>query len=105
MTFDPPEDTETQGRWKRHHDEEPASKGWKILLIVIGALLVLGAGVVVFAGRPIAFAIVKRQTARKFPELHWVDGATLTRWRSDSTRPPPVILDARTEIECIAVVK
>ncbi len=99
MTFDPPEDEETQGRWKRHRDEKPASKGWKILLIVIGALLVMGAAVVVFAGRPIAFAIVKRQTAKKFPEIRWVDGATLIRWRSDSTRPPPVILDARTETE------
>lgn len=99
MTFDPPEDEETQDRWKRHRDDEPAWKGWKILLIVIGALLLLGAGVVVFGGRPIAFAIVKRQTAKKFPELRWVDGATLARWRSDSTQPQPVILDARTETE------
>ena len=99
MTFDPPENEESQGRWKRHPDEETASKGWKIVLIVIGALLLLGAGVVVFAGRPIAFAIVKRQTAKKFPEVTWVDGATLARWRSDSTRPPPVVLDARTETE------
>jgi rhodanese-related sulfurtransferase len=99
VTFDPPEDEEAQGRWKRHRDEEPALKGRKILLLVIGALLLLGAGVVVFAWRPIAFAIVKRQTAKKFPEIRWVDAATLTRWRSDSTRPPPVLLDARTEAE------
>ena len=99
MTFDPPEDDETQGRWKRHRDEGPASKGWKVLLLGIGALLVLGAVVVVFAGRPIAFAIVKRQTARKFPEVRWVDGATLASWRSDSTRQAPVVLDARTEVE------
>lgn len=42
---------------------------------------------------------MKRQTAKRFPELHWVDGASLAQWRVDSSRPPPVILDARTETE------
>lgn len=99
MTFDPLEDEEAQGRWKRTRESEPAPKGWKIFLIVIIALLVIGGGVVAFAGRPIAFAIVKRQTARKFPDIRWVEPAELASWRADSSRAQPVILDARTETE------
>jgi rhodanese-related sulfurtransferase len=99
MTFDPPEDEEPQGRWKRTRDLEPPSRGWKIFLIVVVALLLVGAGVVYFAGRPIAFAVLKRQTAKRFPDVRWVDAAALASWRSDSTRPQPVILDARTETE------
>lgn len=99
MTFDPLEDEETQGRWKRKRESEPAPRGWKIFLVVVVVLLLIGTGVVVFAGRPIAFAIVKRQTARKFPDVRWVEPAALVSWRADSSRAQPVILDARTEIE------
>ena len=41
MTFDPPEDEETQGRWKRNHSEESGSRVGRIVLFVIGGLLLL----------------------------------------------------------------
>lgn len=99
MTFDPPEEEESQGRWKRGAADEPESHAGRIALLIVGALLLIAAGVVVFAGRPIAFYIVHRQTARRFPNVRWIDAATLVSWRSDAGRPQPVILDARTETE------
>jgi rhodanese-related sulfurtransferase len=99
VTFDPPEDEEPQGRWKRNRSGEPESHAGRIALLIVGALLLIAAGVAVFAGRPIAFYIVHRQTARKFPDIRWIDASTLVSWRSDRSRPQPVILDARTETE------
>jgi rhodanese-related sulfurtransferase len=99
VTFDAPEDEDPQGRWKRNRSDEPESKAGRTALLIIGALLLLVAGVVVFGGRPIAFYIVHRQTVRKFPDVRWIDAPTLVSWRSDASRPQPVILDARTETE------
>ena len=89
---------EPSGRWQRR---SPGGAGrWaKVILIVLGVLLLVGAGVLLYAGRPIAFAVVHRMTARKFPQVKWTTGAELARVRGDSTRPQPVILDARTEEE------
>jgi rhodanese-related sulfurtransferase len=99
VTIDPPEDEETQGRWKRSRSEESGSRVGRIVLFVIGGLLLLVAGTVLFAGRPIAFFAVQRMTARKFPDLRWVSGPDLAAWKSDSSRQQPVLLDARTETE------
>jgi rhodanese-related sulfurtransferase len=99
VTFDPPEDEEPQGRWKRGQPPESESHAGRIALLIVGALLLIVGGVAIFAGRPIAFYIVHRQTARKFPDVRWIDAVTLATWKADSTRPQPVILDARTETE------
>jgi rhodanese-related sulfurtransferase len=68
-----------------------------LFLIVIP--LLLGAGVAVFAGRPIAFDAIRRITDHKFPNGKWLDGTELVRWRADPGRAQPVVLDARTEDE------
>ncbi len=99
MTFDPPEDEEAQGRWKRHRSDEPGSRVATIVLVVVGVLLLGAAGVILFAGRPIAFYVVDRMTTRKFPDLRWITGEALASWRADSSRRQPVVLDARTETE------
>jgi rhodanese-related sulfurtransferase len=70
-----------------------------VLLIVVVVPLLLGAGVALLAGRPIAFEIVHRLTARKFPDVRWIGAADLTRWREDPDRSSPVLLDARTPAE------
>jgi rhodanese-related sulfurtransferase len=90
---------EPSGRWQRRSPGGGARRWVKILLIVLGVPLLLGAGVALFAGRPIALAVVHRLTARKFPQVKWITGPELERWRSDSTRPQPTILDARTREE------
>lgn len=99
MTFDPPEDEEAQGRWKRHRDEEASSNGLKIFAIAAVVLLLIGVGATFFAGRTVAFSIVHRKTAGKFPDVRWLKPAELASWRADSLRQQPVILDARTETE------
>jgi rhodanese-related sulfurtransferase len=99
VTSNETDDEEPSGRWQRRPPGGGAGRWLKIILIVLGVPLLLGAGVALFAGRPIAFAVVHRMTARKFPQVKWVDGSELARWRADSTRLQPVILDARTQEE------
>lgn len=99
MTFDPPDDEEPQGRWKRNRSEESESHVARTVLVVVGAVLLIAAAVVVFAGRPIAFYAVDRMTTRKFPDLQWITGQSLASWRADSSRQQPILLDARTETE------
>jgi rhodanese-related sulfurtransferase len=89
---------EPSGRWQRRTGGG-AGRWVKVLLIVLGVPLLLGAGVALFAGRPIAFAVVHRLTARKFPQVRWISASELTRWLDDSTRAHPVLLDARTQEE------
>jgi rhodanese-related sulfurtransferase len=67
-------------------------------LVALLLLLVIGA-VIVAAGRPLALGAVQRLAARKFPAVLWVQPAELALWRTDSSRPPPVVLDARTPVE------
>jgi rhodanese-related sulfurtransferase len=84
------------------YQEEEARGGrrWgKLLLFLLVIPLLLGAGVAVFAGRPIAFEAIRRLTDRKFPNGRWVVVADLVRWRADPGRAQPVVLDARTEEE------
>lgn len=75
-------------------------RGWvKVLLLMILLPILLGGVVLLFAGRPIAFEVLQRRTAAKFPEVRWVRTDELARWRADPREPQPVILDARTEAE------
>ena len=72
-------------------------RGWvKVLLIMILLPILIGGIVLLIAGRPLAFQILQRRTANKFPEVKWITSEDLGRWRADSGRSQPVILDART---------
>jgi len=89
------EGQEHRARFRRR----PHRRRWLIVLLVLILPLLIGAGVAVVAGRPIAFDIVRRLTVRKFPDVRWIDPEGLARWRTDSGRPQPVLLDARTADE------
>jgi rhodanese-related sulfurtransferase len=93
------DDDSAAGRWSRSRGPRPPRTWLRVLLLVIVVPLVIGAVVALFAGRPIAFEAVRRLTVRKFPEVRWVDGAELARWREDPGRARPVVLDARTADE------
>jgi rhodanese-related sulfurtransferase len=72
-------------------------RGWvKVFLIMILLPILVGGVVLLLAGRPLAFDILQRRTASKFPELKWITTEDLARWREDSGQPQAVILDART---------
>jgi rhodanese-related sulfurtransferase len=91
------EEEEPAGRWSRGRSR---GRRWiRIVLFLFVIPLLIGAGVALFAGRPIAFDAVRRITDYKFPNGRWIDATELVRWRADPGRAPPVVLDARTADE------
>jgi rhodanese-related sulfurtransferase len=92
------EEEESTGRWSRDRASGRRRWLWIILLLLVVPLLV-GAGIAVVAGRPIAFDVIRRMTERKFPQGRWVTVNELDRWRADPGRAQPVVLDARTQEE------
>jgi rhodanese-related sulfurtransferase len=71
----------------------------KFLLILI-VLPILGGAVVLFvAGRPLAFEVLQRRIAARFPEVKWISSQDLARWQDDAGQPQALILDARTQPE------
>ena len=77
-----------------------AMRGWvKVLVIMVLLPILIGGIALAFAGRSLAFQILQDRTAHKFPEVQWIGTGELARWLDDSTRPRPVVLDARTEAE------
>ncbi|HEU5169862.1 MAG TPA: rhodanese-like domain-containing protein [Gemmatimonadales bacterium] len=85
---------EDEGRWRRHRRGARSALLLVLSLLVLPALLL--AGLLFFQGREIGLAIVQRVSARKFPNVAWIEPAELTVWREDSTRSQPLLLDART---------
>lgn len=84
--------------WRRSKARK--SPSWlRVLLVALVLPILIGAAVAAVGGRPLAFEGIRRLTARKFPEVKWIDRPELARWMADSTRPPPVVLDARTADE------
>ena len=67
-------------------------------MIVVVPILI-GAAVVLIAGRGVAFEAIRRLTAHKFPDVQWIDRADLARWREDPGRTQPLLIDARTKPE------
>jgi rhodanese-related sulfurtransferase len=75
-------------------------RGWvKVLLMMILLTLLIGGVVLLFAGRPLAFEILRRRTSQRFPEVKWIENQELARWQADQDQPQPVLLDARTAPE------
>ncbi|MBA3496759.1 MAG: rhodanese-like domain-containing protein [Gemmatimonadales bacterium] len=68
-----------------------------VAIVVVPILI--GAGVVLVAGRGVAFEAIRRLTAHKFPDVQWIEAAELARWREDPGRTQPLVLDARTAVE------
>src|SRR5215213_1225022 len=91
---------ESAGRWDRARRRSLGSRPW-LGLFFAGVVLpiLIGAGVVLIAGRGVAFEAIRRLTARKFPDVQWIDRVELARWREDPGRTPPLVLDARTAAE------
>ena len=91
------EEEEQPGRWGRRSS---GRRRWLwIVLIMLVVPLLVGAGITLFAGRPVAFDVIRRLTDRKFPSGRWITVGELDRWRADPARAQPVILDARTRDE------
>lgn len=72
---------------------------FRIFVIVFVVPTLVGAVVLVAAGRPLAFEMLQRGTTYKFPEVRWIVTKDLARWLDDHARSGPVVLDARSEAE------
>ena len=72
-------------------------RGWvKVLLVMVILPILVGGIVLLVAGRPVAFEILQRRTADRFPSVKWISTDQLARWQSDTGQPQPLLLDART---------
>jgi rhodanese-related sulfurtransferase len=71
----------------------------KAFLILIVLPILIGGIVLLVAGRPIAYEVLQRRTARRFPAVSWIRTGELASWQEDSLRMQPVLLDARTQAE------
>jgi rhodanese-related sulfurtransferase len=75
-------------------------RGWvKVVLIVIVLPILVGGVVLLVAGRPLAFEVLQRRIAARFPDVKWIGSQDLARWQDDSGQPQPLVLDARTQPE------
>ena len=78
-------------RWERAR-RAPGSRRWlgPFLVIVVVPILI-GAAVVLIAGRGVAFEAIRRLTAHKFPDVQWVStgrsGAMARGCRADAAAP------------------
>jgi len=74
--------------------------GWIKAILILIVLPILVGGIVLFvAGRPVAFEVLQRRIAARFPEVKWISTADLGRWEDDTGQPQPLLLDARTPPE------
>ena len=96
--MDPTED-ESGGRWDRARRSRGGRPWLGPFLVIVVLPILIGAAVVLIAGRGVAFEAVRRITAHKFPDVQWIDRVELTRWREDPGRTPPLVVDARTAPE------
>ena len=60
--------------------------------LIVAALALLGI-------RGIDWFLLKRSLRHRFPNVQWITTAKLADWLADKERPPPVLLDVRTEDE------
>ena len=90
---------ESGGRWDRARRSRSGRPWLMPFLTIVVVPILIGAVVLLVLGRGVGFEAVRRLTVRKFPEIRWISTSELARWREDSSRAQPVLLDARTSVE------
>jgi rhodanese-related sulfurtransferase len=97
--MNPTDEEESVGRWDRARRRQGGRPWLGAFLVIVVVPILIGAAVVLIAGRGVAFEAIRRLTAHKFPDVQWIDRADLARWREDPGRTQPMIIDARTRVE------
>ena len=95
--MDPMPEEEGGGRWDRARRSRSGEPWLGAFLVIVVVPILIGAAVVLIAGRGVAFEAIRRLTAHKFPDVQWIDRADLARWREDPGRTQPLLIDARTK--------
>jgi rhodanese-related sulfurtransferase len=67
----------------------------------LGLLLtgLIVAGVALLSMRDIEWFLLKRALRQRFRQINWTTTGQLADWLADNRRPPPVLLDVRTQEE------
>lgn len=65
-------------------------------LLLTGLIVV---GVALLSMRDIEWFLLKRALRQQFRHINWITTQQLADWRTDNRRPPPVLLDVRTQEE------
>jgi rhodanese-related sulfurtransferase len=87
------------GRWERAR-RASGGRPWLVpFLVIVVVPILIGAAVALILGRGVGFEAVRRRTVHKFPDVQWVTTSELARWREDTGRAQPLVLDARTKVE------
>jgi len=68
----------------------------RVGLLMTGLIV---AAFVFFGMRGIEWFLLKQSLRGKFPKVEWITTEQLAAWTGDTQRPPPVLLDVRTEAE------
>ena len=68
----------------------------RIGLLMTGLIV---ACIALLGGRSIEWFILKQSLRHRFPRVEWITTEQLADWLADKNRPPPVLLDVRTEEE------
>jgi rhodanese-related sulfurtransferase len=72
-------------------------RGWvKVFLIMILLPILVGGVVLFIGGRALAFEILERRIASRFPQVQWIETGDLARWRDQPGQAQAIVLDART---------
>src|SRR6476620_6948612 len=89
--------------WRRNAEVEGGDSTMRrfgqVLLVVVVLPILIGGVVLLLAGRPAAFEVIRWRTERKFPEVSWLKTDQLAELQADPAKRRPVLLDARTEDE------
>ena len=67
-----PEEEGGGGRWERARRARGSRRWLGPFLVIVVVPILIGAAVVLIAGRGVAFAAIRRVTAHKFPNVQWV---------------------------------
>jgi rhodanese-related sulfurtransferase len=90
---------QNEGRWERARRSRGGRPWLMPFLTIVVVPILIGAVVLLVLGRGVGYEAVRRLTVRKFPGVQWISSTDLARWREDTTRLQPVVLDARTRVE------
>ena len=77
------------------HRERRVS-GTRVGLLMTGLILAM---VALMGGRSIEWFILGQSLQHRFPRVEWITTGQLADWMANANRPPPVLLDVRTEEE------
>jgi len=76
-------------------------RGPRVPNVRIGLLMtgLIVAAIALVGARSIEWFILEQSLRHRFPKVKWITTAQLADWLADKKRPPPVLLDVRTEEE------